>query len=359
MTDILFISSLEAAPWGAAEELWQHTAMSAHAAGLAVKASVRAWPQRPPRVAQLLDAGVAVEERESGLGRFVEDNAAIVVVQQPDVFAGLPWMIYCAERRRPYVTLTHYAAEHEWPSGEIVFALRRGYAEARRCFFISEATRQLAEVQTAQTLPQAEVVRAPYRVQFDQAMPWPAGEGLSLACVARIDAEDKGQDILIRLMAMDRWRARDVRVNLCGVGGHEALMQAMIEWLGVGSVRLSGYVNDLDTLWRDHHGLILPSRAEGLPAAIVEAMLCRRVCVVSNAGGNAEFLDDGRTGFIATGARLADIDAALERMWQSRSRLETMGHAAGEAIRKLVPRDPAAAFCARLMQIAADTRSAG
>jgi glycosyltransferase involved in cell wall biosynthesis len=359
VTDILFVSGLEAAPWGAAEELWQQTALCARARGVAVKASVRAWAQRPAPVARMLAAGIEVEERRGGLGRLVAENeAAIIVVQQPDVFAGLPWMTFCAERRRPYVTLTHYAAEHEWPSGEIAFALRQGYAQARRAFFISEATRRLAEVQTAQTLARAEIVRAPYRVAFDQAMPWPEGDGLRLACVARLDAEDKGQDTLIRLMATEKWRARDVRIDLCGVGPHAALLHAMIEWQRVESVQLRGYVDDLHALWRSHHALVLPSRAEGLPAAIVEAMLCRRVCVVSNVGGNAELLEDGRTGFVAAGTRLEDIDAALDRMWQSRGRLAAMGRAAGDAVRALVPRDPAAAFCQRLLEVAAEAHQA-
>lgn len=353
MTDILFISGLDAAPWGAAEELWQQTALAAHAAGLAVKASVHGWPQRPAPVARLMAVGIEVEERSGGPGRLMaQTKAGLVLVSQPDVFAGLPWMTLCAARGQPYAVVTHYAAEHEWPRDDIVPALRRGYAQARCCFFVAGATRRLTELQTTQTLVRAEVVRAPYQVPFDQAQPWPEGAGLRLACVARLDAEDKGQDTLIRLMAADKWRARDIQIDLCGVGPHRALFEAMIAWLDVGSVRVLGYVDDLVAMWREHHALVLASRAEGLPAAIVEAMLCGRPCIVSDAGGNAELIDDGQTGFVAAGTRAADMDAALEHMWQNRDSLAAMGRRAGAAVRRLVPRDPAAVFCRRLIELA-------
>ena len=358
MTDILFVSGLDAAPWGAAEELWQQTALAARAAGLAVKASVRGWPQRPAPIARLMAAGIEVEERAGGPGRLAaESRAGLVLVSQPDVFAGLPWMTLCAERGQPYAVLTHYAAEHEWPGGDIAPALRRGYAQARRCFFVAQATLRLAELQTAQTLARAEIVRAPYQVPFDRDLPWPAGAGLRLACVARLDAEDKGQDTLIRLMATDKWRARDIRVDLCGAGPHRALFEMMIGWLGAGSVRVLGYVDDLVGMWREHHALVLASRAEGLPAAIVEAMLCGRPCVVSDAGGNAELIEDGQTGFVAAGTRVADMDAALERLWQNRDRLAAIGRRAAAAVRNLVPRDPAAAFCRRLIELVGEAPS--
>lgn len=351
MTSIRFVSALEAAPWGAAEELWQKTALEIAGRGHRVTASVRRWPDRPGPVAELIAAGIAVEERASRLGStYRQSDADLIVLQQPDVFAAVAWMTACRRACRPYVILTHYGALHEWPGDDIVFDLRDGYRDALRCYFVSEASADLVERQTAQTLQNRAVVRAPYRVPFEPARPWPADDGtLRLACVGRLDAEDKGQDSLIHIMAQEKWRSRPLRLSLYGTGPHAGLFRAMIDHLGVESVTLRGHVEDVGAIWDDHHALVLASRAEGLPAVIVEAMLSGRPAVVTDVAGNKELLREGETGFVARTPYDADIDAALERTWQGRADLRAMGAAAARAIRTQVPPDPAGVFADELL----------
>ena len=43
---------------------------------------------------------------------------------------------------------------------------------------------------------------------------------------------------------------------------------------------------------------VLPSRAEGLPNAVLEYMAARLPSIVSTAGGNAELIEDGVTGLL-------------------------------------------------------------
>ena len=52
-------------------------------------------------------------------------------------------------------------------------------------------------------------------------------------------------------------------------------------------------------IWAEHHALVLPSRFEGMPLVVVEAMLCGRPCIVTDVGGNAELIRDGINGFLA------------------------------------------------------------
>ena len=127
-------------------------------------------------------------------------------------------------------------------------------------------------------------------------------------------------------------------------------------WLGkcnttqYGATGLS--LPNIADVWRDHHALVLPSRFEGLPLSIVEAMLSERPVIATDVAGNKELLQDDVTGFIAAAPTVMHLDEAMERAWQRRGEWRTIGRAAGEAARAVLPKDPARAFADKLLAVA-------
>ncbi|MGH3301545.1 MAG: glycosyltransferase family 4 protein [Streptosporangiaceae bacterium] len=351
---VLFVSSLEHAPWGAAEELWSQAALSAAAAGHHVTASVREWPEPVPRHQDLRAGGVSVELRSGGLGAAIEKGGwHLVVVNQPDVFSGAPWTSWCAARAIPYVVIVHYSAAHSWRADAIALEAGRALAGARACLFISDATRRAAEVQTGHPLPQAEIVLAPYRVPYEGELPWPAEGALRLALVARVDAEDKGHDVLIETLAEPRWRDRAVLLDIVGRGPHEEVLRRLVDRLGLASrVRFRGHIEDIASVWRNAHVAVMPSRAEGLPAALVEAMLCGRPAVVTDVGGMATLVQEGVTGYLASAATRGQFSAAMERLWAGRNHMDSLGRQAACHARRLTAPFPAGLLVRRLERIA-------
>jgi len=95
----------------------------------------------------------------------------------------------------------------------------------------------------------------------------------------------------------------------------------------------------------------LPSRYEGLPLVIVEAMLCGRPVVATNVAGHSEVIEDGVVGFLADAPTVASIANALERLWERRSEAEQMGKAAAVRIRQLVPPDPIKVFSGKIKKL--------
>jgi glycosyltransferase involved in cell wall biosynthesis len=194
-------------------------------------------------------------------------------------------------------------------------------------------------------------VRNPYNVPYGVNLPWPDESDTPIGFVARLDTYIKGHDLLFDVLSEPKWRNRALRVTLYGTGRNEQSLKAECKARGLDSVRFAGFVASPLDIWRTEQCLVLPSRAEGLPLAIVEAMLCSRPCIVTNVSGNAELLEDNVTGFIARAATPHDLDEAIERAWVSRSRWQEMGKCAARAVRQIVPGDPVQVFVDDLLSM--------
>jgi glycosyltransferase involved in cell wall biosynthesis len=128
----------------------------------------------------------------------------------------------------------------------------------------------------------------------------------------------------------------------------------MAEQLKLTSVEFVGHQNNIEEIWRKHHALVLPSRFEGMPLVVVEAMLCGRPCIATDVGGNRELIRDGINGFLAKAATVELVDEAMNRAWHARRRLMEMGRTATTDVRQWVSKDPSADFIGEL-EILIDT----
>lgn len=137
-----------------------------------------------------------------------------------------------------------------------------------------------------------------------------------LLCVGRM-VYKKGFDILLRAMACEALRDRDVAVIMVGAGDQMAEWQALAQDLGVaqrihwvGSVpkdRIGDYYNAADIL-------VMPSvskPADGLNVCVLDAMSCAKPVVGSHAAGNGLAIVDGETGYLTPEQDPAALAQAL------------------------------------------------
>lgn len=363
-------------PWGGSEELWARTATYLHRQGLEVGMSVYGWPDRPPQVQALLDSGIAADFRplelsvpmrivEKVLKRFSptpiprgsvhwlkEWKPDLVVISQGGPWDGLGWMRACRDLGLNYCPIVHANSEIWWPEDAWRDDIVGGLPAARRVFFVSKANRRLMEVQCGFSLENAEIVINPCNVSVDYAVPWPEDDVTRLACVGRVDPKAKGQDLLLRMLAMPKWRERPVELNIYGGGPCLKSLEAFKETHGLSNVIFAGHENDVSRIWARNHALVLPSRFEGLPLVIVEAMLCGRPVITTDIAGNAEYLEEGVTGFVAQAPTVDLLDDAMERAWARRNDWKSIGLAARESIVAKLPKDPIQVFADKLVEIA-------
>lgn len=366
---VCFVAANHGVAWGASEFLWAGAAGELLAQGnLHVVACVGERSLVVPAIDRLRRAGCTIvarprEEDEEAFGRTaVPDSSAsklatlqpdLVVVSQGDNREGFPWMEHFADSGVPYVSLAHRASEWDWPHSVIVDRLRGAYLGATATHFVSEHNLRLTERMICADLPHASVVRNPFGVDYDRTVPWPASsDTFRLACVARFDLESKAHDVLLDVLAEPKWRRRTLEVDLIGrEGPHLELIGEMRTFLGLEQVHIRTSVDDIRAVWAECHGLVLPSRKEGLPVAIVEAMLAGRPCIGTDVGGVSEVVEHGRSGWVAESPTAAALDRALESAWRSRHDWNVVGAHASRQIRSLVPRDPVGAYVDLLVQV--------
>lgn len=367
MTRVLFVAANDWEPWGGSEELWHGAARELRRRGLDVSVSVKWFGTGVPQIQELAALGCRIHYRPrtpaSALLHLVRQRmldlagldylrkADLVVISQGMNLDGLPWMQACLRRGIRYAVLAQSAAESWWPSDREAEPLAEGYSHAAMSFWVSQANLALTRRQLACELPRATVVRNPFKVSYDAPIRWPTessdGE-LRFACVARLDPRSKGQDLILDVLRQPCWRARPVHVSFVGSGVAERSLRRLAQMYALSSVRFTGFTHDVAAVWATHHALLLPSRYEGLPLALVEAMLAGRPAVVTNVAGNAEVIDEGETGFLSAAPTVEHLDDAMQRAWAARESLAEMGTRAAATIRRQVPRDPAAEFADRI-----------
>ena len=374
---IIFVSTMALVPWGGSEELWSRTALDLVAQGFPVSASVLQWAPLHPRVLDLRARGVDLwvrptwySLREHPWRRFAQQRRgtaayalarliaarppALVVFSDGSAFPPIELLELCVARRLPFVTIGHANREDGWHNDDIAERYRIALASALRCFFVSEANRRLAEKQIGMTLAHAEVVWNPVNVPFDASPLWPPldrdGE-LRFACVGRLHPPSKGQDILFEALSGPAWKDRRWRLYLYGDGQMRQGLERLARKLELSDrVVFAGFAA-VEDIWASNHALVMPSRFEGLPLAMVEAMLCARPVVATDVAGHAEIVEDGVTGFLADAPTVGSMGAALERFWARRDQAEEIGKAGARRIRRLVPPDPIGVFSAKLEQL--------
>jgi glycosyltransferase involved in cell wall biosynthesis len=203
------------------------------------------------------------------------------------------------------------------------------------------------------------VVQNPLNISGTHPETWPSGsENTRIACVARLEVKDKGQDVLLEALADPVWRNRDFRLDFYGGGPDREILEDLISLYGLeGKVRIAGFESDIRKIWAEHELLLLPSISEGTPISLIEAQICGRPSLVTRVDGNPEWVEEGKTGFLAEAPTVHHLRLALERAWENRHRWRAIGEAAREACLAKRNPDPAGRLLELLCEAAMQSRA--
>ncbi|HEX4954132.1 MAG TPA: glycosyltransferase [Thermoanaerobaculia bacterium] len=125
----------------------------------------------------------------------------------------------------------------------------------------------------------------------------PVGSGPLFVAAGRL-TEQKDFPTLLEALALLRRRGMSARLVILGEGPDRRLLEALVERRGLGgAVRLPGFRDALPAFLARAQGFVLPSRWEGQPNVLLEALALGCSPVATDCpGASAEILAGGRFG---------------------------------------------------------------
>src|SRR5690606_29843901 len=371
--------------WGGSEELWAKSIPFLHDFGHQVSVYKTSFNKEHPEIKKLRDLRVSLKgltpslifykrivrqvaylynrmlDRTYHIGadhyliqnfrrEISKQKPNLVLISQGINFDGLRYAYECFKLNIPYLIVSQKAVDFYWPQVQDKAFMKTAFAHARLCCFVSSHNLRLTEEQFGFRFKNSQLVYNPVKLDR-KPLEYPSTDnGFRLACVGRFFLIDKGQDILIRILAQEKWRGRPITVSLVGNGIDLMNIQEMINLYQLKNIQIESFQSNMESFWLGFHALILPSRSEGLPLTIIEAMAAGRPVITTNAGGNTEMVVNGVTGFIGEANEHA-FDEAMETAWENRSRWESMGLSASDFIQKNVPKVPEQSFAVILNKL--------
>lgn len=102
---------------------------------------------------------------------------------------------------------------------------------------------------------------------------------------------------------------------ICGTGPLSEELGSLINSLGLASqIKMLGYRSDIPEILKVSDLFIFPSFQEGLPVALMEAMISGLPVVCSNIRGNIDLIEEGKGGFLVEPSDIEAFAKAIKKM---------------------------------------------
>jgi glycosyltransferase involved in cell wall biosynthesis len=152
------------------------------------------------------------------------------------------------------------------------------------------------------------------REQARTRLDLPHKQGFVYGTVGRL-VETKGQKVLLRAFAKVYERYPDSWLVFAGAGRLESELRALATDLNIHErVVFLGFRTDIPEILKAYDVFVLPSIAEGLPGALLEAMAAGIPVIASRVGGVPEILNSPGLGVMVSPSSVDQLSMAMEQL---------------------------------------------
>jgi glycosyltransferase involved in cell wall biosynthesis len=270
--------------------------------------SLRTWPSRRPtrlRDAKYLWRQIRARRPSCIIGNFGATNLSILVGRLLNVRARVAW----------YHTMSGYqdmdSVSHPWKLKLQRLRKRIAYHFATKIVAVSDAA--LNDVVSTYRAPRWKCITLRCLLE-DPKVTWKGQRKKDqIVCVGRLHAA-KGQETLIRAIALVTRVVRDATVEFVGDGPARAKYEELAACIGVQKAcSFRGPTSPHEAIERMASAelVVVPSRAEALGLVNIEAESVGTPVIACDVGGIREVVVDGETGYLVP---VGDYEALARRI---------------------------------------------
>src|SRR5712691_3199165 len=153
-----------------------------------------------------------------------------------------------------------------------------------------------------------------------------------VVCISKLRYE-KGIDVLLQAWQLVHQQAPQARLIIVGSGYLQTQLESMARELGIAnSVEFTGLQSDIPAQLHRGSLAVLPSRWEGMPNALLEAMACGLPCVATRVSGSEDIIQPGVNGLLVESEDYQGMAQALLTLLHDPVLAQKYGQAARETV---------------------------
>ncbi|MDA3614277.1 glycosyltransferase family 4 protein [Polluticaenibacter yanchengensis] len=243
----------------------------------------------------------------------------------------------------PYSIITQGATEYYRPYSNLdIPYMQSVHRNAKLNYFLSSNTKTTLERQIGATINNFKYFTNPVNIDSLEYIDMPKNDTVNFATVAMLLVVQKGQDMLFETLSKPEWKNRKWVLNLYGAGPDEAFLKNLSKYYKIDEkVIFHGKVSNIRKVWETNHILVMPSIFEGMPLAMVEAMICGRPIITTDIAAHSEWIFEEKNGFLAAAPTEKYFNKALQKAWDLRDTWSNLGREGRKiALKKFNPDDP-------------------
>lgn len=347
---VTFFSTMEGFPWGGSEELWYQTALLAIECKHEVQICVLEWESSNkklkeikikganlvyrPRISHSIISRIKRKIKPSSIPGYIKElrdyAADYILISQGatfDFFHNELFYNYIQNSKKPFSIISQFNFESGAILSESIKLKVKNSRPWSKFYFVAERNLKAAQRQYGGDINNSCLIDNPFNINHVEIAKWPETSTIMLACVARLDCNFKGQDVLLEALSSNEFKDIDYQLHFVGTGPHQSHLEQLIKYYELEkNVKFIGHYDDIDELWLNYHFLILPSLAEGTPLSLQEAMLKGRAALVNNVGDCSKLIINGTTGILCEGPSKQSLSSGLHELFKlTNNELQEMG----------------------------------
>ncbi len=246
---------------------------------------------------------------------FLLNKAKVAYISHLHAMDGEFWMTRLHFVGTPYINFIPLCLSSAWPNDVFLKKMCTLFKDSKMLLFDSYRNLSYFDTLCGDTFQNKKKVLfnllEPTAPALSAQKSHSSNDPIIFGIMARFDCNHKGYDILLSSLSL--LQEKNWILHIAGNGPHHQLIKRLIDVFHL--QKQVFFVNEPNPalFFENVDVAVFPSRFEGTPLVLLEAIHAQKVCVVTPVGGLDELILDEKTGFVSDHADSRSFAIALKK----------------------------------------------